>query len=229
MPIRAIYRETFPRIRSIVKRGSTFYQVDPRPHGKQVSFSQLATAKKRANEIAADFERLGSEGVNFATELRVMALNCETQLNPWNKTIADATVHYVQFLQDQHTKFQSKTVDACVDEWVRAKESGERKKLRTDTLRDIKQTAELLRQIFGGQRILAIKRPHIEKYIDPLPVELRRKENLRNRMGQFFNWCKASRYIAVNPCEGTKYGVEDAEVVILTAEEARNMLALGNR
>lgn len=221
-----VHREKFPRIRTILKHGKVRYQVDPRPHAGQLVRPTLAAAKKLANEIAADYAKLGSEGIDFSTTLRVMALACEQKLNPWKKTIADATAHYIEFLQEQHARFHSKLLTECVDEWDASKRSKTRKTLRADTLRDIRQIGDLLKSLFNGKRIREIERHDIEKYLDSLSVGLRRKENLRNRMGQFFNWCIDASYVERNPCEKFKFIVDNADVAIVTAAEAQRMMAV---
>ena len=111
-----IIRKTFPKIRVLIWKGGTRYQVDARRQGttgKRERFSIKKEAEDRAAEIANDFERLGNEGLDFPNDLRVMALHCAQQLEPLGKTIADATAHYLAFFDAEKKRTESRKVSEC--------------------------------------------------------------------------------------------------------------------
>src|SRR3954469_21943527 len=87
---RTLIRRSFPKIRIVTIKGERFYQVDGRrknTNGRRETFKSRTDAEKRARDVAESVGALGSEGINFPTELRVMAQNCASRLQPFRKTL----------------------------------------------------------------------------------------------------------------------------------------------
>lgn len=108
-----VIRKSFPKIRVLIRAGKPLYQVDARRQGttgRREHFSTRKEAEDRANEIAGDFDRLGQEGLSFPNELRVMALHCAQQIEPYGKTIADATSHFIAHLEAERKRMESRKI-----------------------------------------------------------------------------------------------------------------------
>ncbi len=76
---------------------------------------------------------------------------------------------------------------------------GKSKQLCATTLKDILESAEALKSLFAGKRVLEVTSADINRYLDDLKVGLRRKFNVRGRLSQFSNWCIAHGHMTNNP------------------------------
>ncbi|OJU98326.1 MAG: hypothetical protein BGO12_02750 [Verrucomicrobia bacterium 61-8] len=203
-------------------KGKPLYQVDARKkgtNGKRESFIDLKKAEARAKELAQSIQAEGIEGMAVRPELRVMALQSEKRLAVFGKTIADATSFYIEHLEAERERQNSLTVELLVEKWLEAKINNPNKALRKTTARDIRQTGKLLKEILPAKRIAEVKRADIEEYLK-LKTGKRRKENLRNRFNQFFNWVVDNDHYKENPIKGIEIAVEKSEVKILPIADA---------
>src|SRR5436309_15341607 len=78
-------------------------------------FATEAEAKTYAAQKEIELLNQGTEGMNFPTELRVMAQRASKQLESYRKTIDDAVQFYLKHLE---TEKQSVPVEQAVDELI---------------------------------------------------------------------------------------------------------------
>lgn len=217
-------RKAWPRIRVVHRKGERFYQVDARKKGslgKQEHYSERAAAETRANQLAAQFEQSGSEGLTLTAFQRVMVLQGEEMLKPFGKTILQASEFYRDHLLAEQLKASTATVRHLAKAWYDDKASGKTKKLRKDSLRGLHQMKDTLITEFGEQRIASITTNDIKKYLNRLgDVSLRYKFNVRSLMSQFFNWCINQNELKENPTAQIEIIVEQKDVEIWTPEQA---------
>jgi len=223
-----LIRKTWPKIRVVVIKGETFYQVDGRKKGtkgKRHHFSTKAEAEDRAREIEADFRMEGVEGLALSAELRVEALKAETKLKPHGKTVMDAVHFYIAHLEAEEKKKRSQTVHNLAEEWHKAKKAQQAKGiLRERTVTDIGVTAGTLQKQWGSLRIAEMTTEHFEKYLDGLEVKQQTYANLRSQFSQFFNWCISRGYTTENPLKKIEVEVMKRDVQILTVKEAQRLM-----
>ena len=222
-----IIRKSWPRIRAIIVKGQNFYQVDARrkgTNGKRETFSSRSEAEERANDICADFNAGGIEGLALPAELRVAAINAEKMLKPFKKTLIEAAVFYKAHLEAEVAKANSRLVNMLVEDWVTEKNKTSSRPLRTKTLADIRETANILKKNFGQHRILEVTTKNVESFINDMETGQRRKYNIRNRLGQFFNWCVKRGHSTTNPAANIEIHVSSSDVVILDVLECARLM-----
>src|SRR6201995_1261821 len=87
---------------------------------KRPLFKTETAAKQELVRIKTKIAREGAEALNLSDSLRVMALQAERTLKPYEKTIAESVAFYVKHLEA--TK-KSITVRALADEYLRSKKA----------------------------------------------------------------------------------------------------------
>jgi integrase len=225
--VKKLIRKTWPKIRHVVIKGEPFFRVDARKtgtDGKQETFKLRAEAEARALEIERQFAASGTEGLTFPAELRGMALTAQKLLEPFGKSIVQAAEFYRTHLEETQKRRDSALVSTLATAWHAEKESGKHRKLRSDTIRGIRQTSELLAKAFGQRRILEVTTSDLRQCIDALDAGLRRKFNLRSMISQFFNWCIALGHLEKNPATPIKIHMTIKEVTIFKPGEALRLL-----
>ena len=228
MPRANLIRKSFPKIRIVFPKGERFYQVDARrqgTNGRRETFKTKAEAEARAQQIEDEVGKLGVEGLSFPTELRVMALNCASQLAPLSKTLNDATQHYIAYLKERELVDQSRPVNALVDEWLEAKITSKRKPLSAPTVVELKIMGGKLKACFGDTKIRMIQKTQIEAYLDKQSISNQTRKNILVKWGQFFRWAIPA-YTNVNPCADVEAYPTGREIRRYDAPKVQEMLIL---
>ncbi|MEI6165418.1 MAG: tyrosine-type recombinase/integrase [Planctomycetota bacterium] len=224
-----LVRKTWPKVRSVWRKGEKFFQVDARrtgTNGKQEHYATKEDALGRAAKIEAEFSDNGNQGLAMPAALRTMAFAGEQLLAPYKKTIYQAAEFFKAHLDAIKLKEQSALVPVLAKAWLDDKKSGKNKKLRAQTLRGIHEASTLLTKLFAGKRVLEVTTDDIRDYLDDLNVGLRRKFNLNSRFSQFFNWSIKKSHTTTNPCLAIEIHVGGKEVSIFTPAEALAFLKL---
>src|SRR5207248_11372289 len=104
-----IIRTAWPRIVDYRETRMRCFMVDGRRrgNGRREYFADESAAKTRADQLVIERENHGIAALNFPARDRVMAAECRELLQPWNRTIRDATEHYIAFLNAEVIKSQS--------------------------------------------------------------------------------------------------------------------------
>jgi len=228
--VKKLLRKSFPRVRVVIIKGVERYQTDSRRKGggTRETFSTAVEAIERAQKIAEEFEEHGSSAI-LPFQLRAMALRCSEHLGKFGKSLEDATGFYIKHLEEEAKRANSATISALADQWLADKKSNKKRTLRADTIDDIKETSNLLKKLFPSAKIAEANQKQIETYLDGLLVTHRRKFNLKNRLGQFFNWARKKGYTAFNPCEGIEIVVPSSDPQFLSVEDCKTLLELCER
>ncbi len=221
-----VVRDEWPKIYDLRGSGMNCFMVDARPHGKREYFDQVGEAKTHADTLAAERENRGTEALSFPTEYRVMAVECMEKLRPFDKTLRDATDHYVAWLKAEYEKQSSLLVSECIEQYIATRQADrDRGELSKLSFKEIRDRANRLREAMGGQHIAKVTGDTVRTYLDSIPFSPRTRINIRLRMSKFFNFCKGKGWIEKNPCEEVEIKAKRADTKILSVDEAKNLLA----
>jgi len=220
-----VIRKSFPKIRIVKINGQKLYQVDARKQGttgKREYFQGERQAKARANEIEAKMLSVGANAPVIDAETGREALKGQERLLPFNKTITESIDFHIQFLKAETKKKDSQTINNLATEWYNARATGINRPLRQRSVMELRKHAELLKREFGSIRLLEFTEERFQRYLDNTKVSQRRRFNLANLTGQFFNWCIKKKYTTINPVATIKGEIEIPTVTpsILTPEQA---------
>ena len=153
-----------------------------------------------------------------------MTLTATKLLEPFGKSILQAAEFYKTHLDEARKRQDSALVSTLAAAWHEDKSSGKNKKLRSDTIRGIREASELLAKTFVQSRILDVTTADLRRYLDGLNGGLRRKFNLRNVFSQFFNWCIAHGYVEKNPATPIQIHIAAKDVTIFSPQETLRVL-----
>jgi site-specific recombinase XerC len=224
-----IHRKEWPRVREVTFKGSLFYSVDARKtgtNGKQVSFSDLEKALEHASTLAEEQIRSGSESTGISTRLRVMALQCDAMLAPFNKTIFQATEHYIAHLEEVHARLNSKPLADSLDEWLKTKTDNTEKKRAERTILELTNITNRLKRTFPFARVAEIEPSDIRGLL-AADYEQQTRKNILGKVNQFFRWTLKAGYRQKNPCESIMIHVPKREhIPALGADEATTLMRL---
>jgi len=224
---RAIIRCDWPRIRETTIDGALFFVVDPRPYKRREYFKEKALAKTRADQVATERVKKGVEAVEFPTALRMMAIEANALLEPFEKTILDAARHYKAFLEQEQRRLALPTIGECLEKWIKGKETQTRpKKLRKATLDELRVRARLFAAVWKEKRVSDLTRKDIEVFLDRVE-DSQYAKNLKTKLGQFYNYCiKVLEYPIQNPTAGIIISVQETEVKVLEVAECSHLLGV---
>ena len=81
--------------------GRSWYIVG-RPGGKRIRawFDTRSVAEAEATQRNLSIQRFGQQAATFSGALAYMAMECQSRLKPYGKTLHDATAHYLEHLED---------------------------------------------------------------------------------------------------------------------------------
>ncbi len=223
-----LIRKSYPRIRQVVIKGETLFQIDARKKGttgRREYRSSKQEAEDRAREIASDLMLEGIEGMKMRPELRVAALNAEAKLAKHGRSLSEAVAYYLKHLEAESEKERSLTVRKLANDWLASKKKKvKRGVLRQRTLDGITEASNLLKTNWGDLRIVELNEKILKDYLDSLKVSQRRIFNLRSLFSQFFNWCVKEGFASVNPLKNVEIEVPTKDVVILTVQQAQAVM-----
>jgi integrase len=223
-----LIRKSYPRIRQVVIKGETLFQIDARKKGttgRREYRSSKQEAEDRAREIASDLMLEGTEGMRMRPELRVAALNAEAKLAKHGRSLSDAVAYYLKHLEAESEKERSLTVRKLANDWFAFKKKKvKRGVLRQRTLDGIKEASDLLKANWGNLRIVELNEKILRAYLDSLKVSQRRIFNLRSLFSQFFNWCVKQGLASTNPLKNVEIELPLKDVVIMTVEQAQTVM-----
>ena len=203
-----IYRNTFPKVRSVEVNGSIYYEVDFRKKGKggQKRFSTLELAKSFADEYSKEFE----SGLIISDEEKRLLITYRERLKSHSKTIWEILEGYLSNSQIIPTDITqgSLPVSELATKWNEFKNDPVRlslKPLKPATLKDIKYAVNHLKYCFGSTEIKKCNSDMVEKYLaGQHNLSALSKRNVKNLMSQFFNWCKKENYTNINIIENVE-------------------------
>ena len=186
---------------------------------KRAFFSSKTDAETFANQKLIAFKNQGFEGAEFPSALRVMALECANLLGPFEKTIRDATEHYLQFLR---ATSKSCTVLELSEQMQSAKTLDGASKSH---LHDLKCRLKRFAQDFGSRIVATFTTAEVDEWLRKLNVAPQGRNNYRSAIRSFFNFGIKRNLATSNPAANT----EKAKVVseapgILTVPQCVSLL-----
>jgi integrase len=164
-------------------------------------------------------EKNGVEHAEFPTAWRVMAQHAMEQLQPFGKTIDDATLHYVTYLKATE---RSCTAEALVEELLAAKKAdgvGERQ------METLKSRLGKFARHFDGALVATIKTKNIDDWLRSLSLSPLTRKHLRSAAFGAFAFAVRHGYALANPVENSaKVKLTRATPGILTVDQASALL-----
>jgi integrase len=161
----------------------------------------------------------GREAVEFPSWLRIMAQDCNTQLASHEKTIRDATEHYLQFLLSQA---KSVTIQKALDELIQNRlGSGVTDKY----CYDLRLHLGKLRDSFPKKLVFDFSTAELDTWLSELPFSPITRNTFRRDLRTFFSFCKNRGYCSTNPAENTRIAKDIPKPVqILTIQAIADLL-----
>jgi integrase len=184
-------------------------------------FETREAAKSFAGFKNAERTQNGVIHAEFPEKLRNMAQEATERLQPFGKTIRDATDHYVRYLKATE---KSCSVEQLVKELLKAKEAdgvGER------YLRDLRNRLGTFVEEFDGRMVATITSTDINEWLRSLTVAGRTRNHYRANLILAFNFAVEKGYVTDNPTSGKK--LARAKMIgkppgILTVDQAARLL-----
>jgi integrase len=96
-------------------------------------FKTKSNASAELDRIKIKFRDAGEKALEVTDELRLAALKCARRLQPYGKTIVDATDHYTRYLEDSQ---RSCRVAQLRDEFLESQRKAKRSIRHQQDLRD---------------------------------------------------------------------------------------------
>ena len=197
------------------------FVVNYKEAGKRVRkfFSSKIEAQTFVQQKNIAFQNQGREGIEFPSWLRIMAGECNELLEPHNKTIRDATEHYLAYLK---AAAKSCTVSELSAQMQAAKKADG---VSTSHLHDLKCRLKRLCADFGDKNVATISTRQIDEWLRDLNLAPQGRNNYRSAIRSMFNFAIKRNYATTNPAANT----EKAKVVnkapgILTVAQATALL-----
>ena len=230
-----LIREQFPPVRVYEKDGKERYLIDARSKKRGINEQFWRTDKTDALNLAKEIANKAYVGEPLTKdEMRTFA-HYREQFSKFDVRIERVLAEKLARLERNEDKEEGNKVLTAnaADEWEKEKTSGETSKLRPATLREIKFTANALRDNWGQILVSSIKTEHIEEFLmgrkskNGKTAALVTKRGWKVRLGVFFNWCwKKKKYIYGNPCATITYRIQATEPQIIEVKEVMQMFKL---
>ncbi len=189
---------------------------------KRPFFKTKTAADLELIRIKTKMAREGQDALNLSDSLRLMALQGERTLKPYEKTIADAVSFYVKHLEA--TK-KSITVRALADKYLGFQKSHNRSQVHQ---RDLRSRYDRFCLTFGDRLVHEVTSTEIEKWLFALNVAPKTFNNYRDRIGFLFGYAIKHGYLEkdTNPVDERidKMPEDDGPVEIFTVDEVSSML-----
>jgi integrase len=188
-------------------------------HRARKYFETKEAADAFASFKNAERKQHGVDHAEFPAWLRIMASEAHEQLQPFGKTIRDATQHYVAYLEASE---RSCSAEQLVKELLKAREAdgvGERH------LRDLDSRLSYFAAKFDGQMVGTITTRDIDVFLRELPVGPMTRNHYRAVLVQAYNFAVRNGYASSNPAiDAAKAKVIGETPGILTVEQASALL-----
>jgi integrase len=192
-----------------------------RENGKRVR-KFFKTKREAETELGKIETRLANEGVaglSISDDLRSMAAKCATDLKPYEKTLADATAFYIDYLKRTE---RSCTFAELVASFIAAKTKDGASERYLSDLRTRFGRAD---QEFGPRKVATIEAREIDDWLRELPLSPQSRNNFRAVLHALFAYAEDRGYIVLNPVGKTaKAKLVDKAPEIFTPQEAQALL-----
>ncbi len=221
----AVVRKVWPLVTIVHKNGKAIYQVDGRPQAGRKFFADKAEALAYAEELGKLKADGGSLALAMPPELRQDAVEAAEILASWNRSLAEAAKHYVEFLKSEKRKADAITVEAAIDDYLAAKRlEAKRGEISPLTVSELDSKLRIVKSHFCNRRLIDIDQAAIQTFIDSLKHQPRGRANIRTKLSQLLNHARRRGWIGANAAEMTSVRVPARDVTILLASESIKLL-----
>jgi hypothetical protein len=125
-------------------------------------FKTKSDATAELDRIKIKSRAAGEKALEVTDELRLAALKCAGRLEPYGKTIVDATDHYIRYLEDSQ---RSCTVVELRDEFL---ESQRKAKRSIRHQQDLRARLGRFCETFGDRPVRVLRADEIEDWLHGL-------------------------------------------------------------
>jgi integrase len=187
---------------------------------KRLFFKTQKDAEEELKKLTKKTRREGEDALSLSHDFRVLAGQCAKRLEPFGKTLWDASEFYIEHLE--RTK-DSVPVSVVAAEYQEVKT---RAKLSEKHLADIKQRLGRFVATFGNRPIKSIIVAEIETWLHGLELSPQSINNYRAIVCAFFEYAKKRELIEKNPVSAVeKVKLIDSAPEIFTPAELSKLLA----
>ncbi len=182
-------------------------------------FKTKSDATAELDRIKIKFRDAGEKALEVTDELRLAALKCARRLQPYGKTIVDATDHYIRYLEDSQ---RSCTVAQLRDEFLESQRKAKRSIRHQQDLRD---RLGRFSETFGDRPVRVLRADEIEDWLHGLNLSPVSTNNYAVRVGSMFSYGVKRHYLEANPFTGiAKVKSDDEPPEIFTVDELQKLL-----
>jgi integrase len=186
---------------------------------KRRFFKDKAEAETLLRLAEVQQENYGTAALSISDALRVEAIECSELLQPYAKTLRDATKFYVAHLK---AVTGSKKVSTVVAELLAARSADG---MSPRYLGDLRVRLGRFVATFGEEMIAGLSAAHIDKWLRGLGVGPVTRNTFRRRLGVLFSFAKRRGYVTENPVADVERAKErETEIEILSVNELARLL-----
>jgi integrase len=183
--------------------GKTWYIVG-RPGGKRIRawFDTQLAAQAEATQRNLSIQRFGQQAATFSGVLAYMAMECQSRLQPYGKSLHDATAHYLRHLDSVNRSVPLSQVIAAVRrEFERRLVAGE---ISQRHLESMLMALRRLDEKFGQYASHLISGSEIKAWLSKSDWSTKTRNNLLGYFSNAFNVARELRLLTDNPLLETK-------------------------
>jgi len=186
---------------------------------KRLFFTTEGEAKEELRKWDKRVRKEGEDALAISQELRILAAKCAKRLEPFEKSIWDATEFYIEHLERMRG---SVPVTVLFTDYLGIKQ---RANLTEKHLADIKQRLGRFVADFSDRAIKSLTIPEIEDWLHGLELSPQTINNFRAIIGAFFEYAVRRELVEKNPVTAIdKIKVVDAAPEIFTPEQLARLL-----
>jgi len=219
-------RQTKLKLAATGINGKRFWQVTaPKLGGGRIrrTFKDREEAKGYYDLAKAQIQDFGNAAMSISDALRSEAVKCSQMLQPFGKTISDATRFYADHLNDIT---RSQTVSHAVSA-LQAACKADGKSVRY--LRDLKYRLGRFEKDFGSRHVAEITTSDIDQWLRQLGLGSVSRNSFRRRLVKLFKFAKTSGWCRTVPAaESARVREVSDEIGILTPGELSGLLQVAS-
>jgi integrase len=220
-------RQTKLKLAATHINGKRFWQVTaPKLGGgrNRRTFKDREEAKGYYDLAKAQIQDFGTAAMSISDALRSEAVKCSQELEPFSKTIADATRFYVDHLKEISC---SQTVSHAITQ-LRAARKADGNSVRY--LRDLKYRLGRFDEDFGSRHIAEITTTDIDQWLRQLGLGSVSRNTFRRRLVTLFKFAKTNGWCRTVPAaESARVREVSDEIGILTPGELSGLLKVASK
>ncbi len=164
-------------------------------------------------------ENYGTAALSISDALRVEAIECSELLQPYQKTLRDATKFYVAHLK---AITGSRKVSEIVVDLLAARTADG---MSARYLGDLRVRLGRFVQSFGEEMIAGISASRIDEWLRGLRVGAVTRNTYRRRLAVLFSFAKRRGYVTENPVADVERAKErETEITILSVNDLARLL-----